>query len=74
MLIVFLVVLRDKSLGVCSEDVFGHLLIVAFKVIYKVLQDVSLVGLEMQLEEHMMSDNHCMRNPVKRTFLNPWLK
>lgn len=74
MLIVFLVVLRDKSLGVCSEDVFGYLLIVAFKVIDKIFQNVSLISLEMQLKEHVMSDNHCMRNPVKRTFLNPWLK
>lgn len=74
MFIVLLVVLRDKSLGVCSEDVFCHLLIVAFEVIDKVLQDVSFISLEMQLEEHVMSDNHCMRNPVKRTFLNPWLK
>jgi hypothetical protein len=74
MLIVKLIVLVDLYLAIGFENIFSNLLITAFEVVLKIFQNVCLVGLEVELQEHVMGYDHCQRNPVERTFLNTMLK
>lgn len=45
--IVHFIILSDVGLGVASQDIFGYLFIIAFKILDEILYNVSLVCLEM---------------------------
>lgn len=56
MSIVDLVVFCNDVLIVLGQDVFGNLLKISLEILSEILQNVSSIGLEVKLEEHVMCD------------------
>lgn len=54
--IINFVILSNDGFVVLGKNVSGDLLKIGFEVFNKVLEDVGLVGLEVQFQEHMMGN------------------
>lgn len=54
--VVDFVIFGNDGFVVLGKNVSGDLLKIGFEIFNKVLEDVSLVGLEVQLQEHVMGN------------------
>lgn len=73
-LVVLLVVLGEGGLGVPSEDVLCDLLEVGLEAVDEVLELMEFVGLEVELEEHVVRDDDGEGHPVERALLDAGLE
>lgn len=74
MSVVYLVVLSQDIVLLFRNDVLNDLLETRLEVLDEVFEDVRLVGLEVQFQEHMVGDNDCQGDPVQRALLDPRLE
>lgn len=72
--VVLFIVLGERGFGVSPEDVLCDLLEIGLEAVDEVLELVQLVGLEVQLEEHVVRDYDGQRHPVQRTLLDAGLE
>lgn len=69
-----LVIFGYFGFRVFTEDIFSYLLEVSPEVLNEVFENMSLIGLEMKFQEHVMGYDNSQRYPIERTFLDSGLE
>jgi hypothetical protein len=72
--VVLLIVFIYFGFSISAKDILSYLMIVCLESVDEILEDVSLVCLEMNFEEHVMRNDDSEGHPVERTFLDARLE